>query len=164
MAGCNLTVELLRSRLHYDPETGFFTWLVPTHVGRAGARAGTLNCRNKRVYIKFLGINYFAHRLAWFYMTGAWPIEEIDHINRNTSDNSWNNLREANRYENQQNQLRAQRNGSSGFLGVSASDGRWMARIQINKKSIFLGLYPTPELAHEAYMRAKKIHHPFAIF
>jgi hypothetical protein len=72
-----LTVTRLREVLHYDPITGIFTWLVSlsNHVGKvAGSLDGT-----GRVRIRVDGREYGAHRLAWLYMTGNWPVNEIDH-------------------------------------------------------------------------------------
>lgn len=36
-------------------------------------------------------------------MTGDWPTQEVDHINRNKTDNRWYNLRDVPRSVNQKN-------------------------------------------------------------
>src|SRR6202035_4009666 len=98
-----LTAERLREFIHYDPLTGVFTWLVlpvcrgPRFVGRGpnqvrvGGIAGCVSKSNGYRRIKIGGHPYCAHRLAWLYMTGTWPKDEIDHINRVRSDNRFCN-------------------------------------------------------------------------
>ena len=90
-----ITQERLRRLLHYEPETGVFTWLErssPHSKGHVGRVAGAFDVRGYwRIKIDYK--SYRAARLAWFYMTGEWPTQEIDHINRNPADNRWINLR-----------------------------------------------------------------------
>jgi hypothetical protein len=90
--------ELLRI-VSYDPETGAFTWL--TNGRRAG---GVSDRKGKTAYerVRILGRLYYAHRLAWFYMTGEWPLE-IDHIDRDGTNNRWSNIRSADRSINNRN-------------------------------------------------------------
>lgn len=85
-------------------------------------------------------------------MTGAWPLEDIDHANMNRADNRFFNLREANRTENFANKKKSSRN-TSGYKGVCwvAAHQKWMAQIKKNGKSKFLGYYDSPLVAHQAY-------------
>jgi len=95
--------------------------------------------------------------MAWLYMTGSWPAAEIDHRNGNKSDNRWENLRDVQPVVNQQNKRRAQSNSKTGFLGVMVSgDGRFCARIRVNGRNKHLGSFRSPELAHAAYLMAKR--------
>ena len=86
--------------------------------------------------------SYSAHRLAWLWMTGAWPKSDIDHINRDKSDNRFSNLREATKSENKANVGRYA-NNTSGHKGVhwNAKNQKWMAQIMVRRKRIYLGLH-----------------------
>lgn len=154
-----LTQKRLTELLHYDPNTGVFTWVVRRQGIRLGQVAGCLSCEGYW-QIKVCENLYFAHVLAWLYMTGKWPTNEIDHINGSSIDNHWNNLRNVTSSVNQQNMRKAKKNNKTGFLGVSARYGGFRAQIKINGKGYYLGSYGTPELAHEAYLNAKRKLHP----
>lgn len=95
----SLTCEQARKRLDYNPETGVFRW-------RAGPNAGKLAGRvNGRGYHQLIvDYHYYqAHRVAWLYVYGEWPADEIDHINRVKTDNRIVNLRVVSRRENSLN-------------------------------------------------------------
>lgn len=157
-ANSSITQDELKEWLRYDPVTGVFTRLKGGRWNRdAGTQAGT---RSKNWYVKIylLGTFYHAHRLAWFYMTGNWPEGEIDHINREKSDNRWANLREATASQNLLNKL-AQTNSGTGIRGVHyyKSRNQWVPYINENGKLRRLGYYATLEEAQrvreEAAMR-----------
>lgn len=157
-----LTQNSLKEILSYNENTGVFTWLKSSSRTKAGANAG---CLDKYGYMR-IGINkkiYRLHRLAWLYMTGNWPNVYIDHIDGNKSNNIFSNLREATDGENKQNKTTAQERNRSGFLGVSIvkATGKFKASIGINGSNVTIGIYDAPEKAHEAYIEAKRIHHPF---
>jgi hypothetical protein len=88
-----LTAERLRERLHYDAETGVFTRRVGSGHAHAGDMAGSVHSTGY-VRIGIDGGKYTAHCLAWLYVHGVWPSDQIDHINRNRSDNRIANLRQ----------------------------------------------------------------------
>lgn len=159
-----LTAERLREALHYEPETGVFTWRTSPGNGlKAGAVAGSSN-GNGYLQIRVDGVKHRSHRLAWLYMTGVWPASEIDHRNRVKSDNAFSNLRLSTRSLNLQNQTSALKNNSTGFLGVSQRrKGVFVARIRLDGKSTFLGQFDTPEVAHAAYLKAKMELHPGSV-
>ena len=113
--------------------------------------------RHGYVAIRLDDTLYTAHRLAWLYVNGEWPAEQIDHINRDRADNSITNLRSVTNAENAQNQ-RARAN-KSGFAGVRKENNKWLAEIKVNYKPIRIGLFETPEAAHEAYVAAKRKFH-----
>lgn len=151
-ATCGLTVEHLKSILHYNPETGVFTWLK--HFGRvtSGTIAGSLN-KFGRVMIRIDRTAHPASRLAWFYMTGLWPNFEIDHEDTESTNNRWQNLREATRTQNNAN-VPVRSHSVSRLKGVRFHKGRWVAYISISKKWTYLGRFDTKELAHSAYAAA----------
>jgi hypothetical protein len=151
-----LTVERLRKILFYAPETGLFTRNI-------GGIAGSLR-KDGYWWIMIDGQRYFSHRLAWFYMTGEWPIADLDHKNSNKSDNRWANLRQASRSQNNSN-ARIYKNNTSGFKGVSwhKARGKWVARIMVDKRSFSLGYFDSAEEAYSAYcIAAPKYHGEFA--
>ncbi len=157
----NERLDLINSVIRYDPDTGKFFWKKRTGGSSiAGNEAsGTTDCRGY-VRIGVLGCIYKAHRLAMFITYGKFPDMEIDHINGNKADNRISNLREASRVKNQQNQISAYKSNSTGLLGVSQhKPGVWRARLCVSGKNKSLGLFSSPELAHEAYKEAKRVFH-----
>jgi hypothetical protein len=155
-----LTADRLRELLHYDPETGVFTWRVKRRCVEAGAAAGSISPSRYRT-IMVAGKNYQAHRLAWLYTTGEWPAEDIDHINGVRSDNRIANLRTCTRAQNSQNTCK--RSNRSGARGVwwHARAQKWAAGITVNYKAHHLGLFDDIESASAAYVDAKARFHTF---
>ncbi len=150
----------LKRLLSYDNAAGVFTCLERTSNRRlVGKAAGTINKTTGYLIVGVDGVQYQAHRLAWLYMTGRWPAEEIDHINGVRDDNKWGNLREASRVLNAENMHRARVDNSTGLLGVRKMRGKFQANIRVGGRSVNCGTYPTPELAHEAYLAAKRSLH-----
>lgn len=91
-----ITLEHLRKILHYDPASGRFTWLRATSWRvRVGAVAGSVNKRLGYVVIGIGGVTYYAHRLAWLYVHGEMPSDQIDHIDGDRANNALVNLRKA---------------------------------------------------------------------
>lgn len=163
MANNSLTAERLRSLLSYNAETGVFVWLVSTN-GRikVGDIAGSFNNKGY-IAIGCDGKEHKAHRLAWLWQYGVWPKDQIDHRDGDKSNNRLANLREATNADNQQNKRRARLdNKSTGLIGAKLhrKTGKFMASIGVNKQRIYLGLHDTAELAHEAYISAKRELHP----
>jgi hypothetical protein len=158
-----MTQEELRRLLHYDPTTGVWTWRVSvSRKIRVGSVAGSIRPDG----YKLIGINekrYLSSRLAWLYMKGYFP-DEVDHQSTNPGDDWWDNLREANRRQNNCNQGKRKDN-TSGFKGVSfrKPTKKWKAQIQQNNKTHHLGYFSSPEEAHEAYKEAAaSLHGDFA--
>jgi len=147
-----LSQKTLKELIHYDPDTGIFTWLErgrkwfksASYCKRwntryAGNQAGCLDFRGY-VQMRVNDVHFYAHRLAFLYMNGIFPPQEVDHINHHGEDNRWENLREATLQENQKNQSLAS-NNKSGYLGVcwNTSAKRWRAQIRVNGKYKHLG-------------------------
>jgi hypothetical protein len=158
MSNTNLTAEEVRRLFNYDPDTGIFTRLVNRHRFKAGEVAGAKS-DDGYINIKIRTKTYKAHRLAWLYVYGLFPSLQVDHINGIRSDNRISNLREVSHSGNTQNQKEAQRSNKSGFLGVSPNNRRWKATIAVHGEYKYLGTFDTPELAHQAYLDAKRSLH-----
>lgn len=103
---------------------------------------------------------YQEHRVAWLWMTGDWPADVIDHRDGNKQRNVWANLRGVTVAVNRQNQRHAQMGSKSGLLGVCANGGKWQAQIGHEGANLYLGLFDTKELAHQAYLSQKRSLHP----
>ena len=144
----------LKQILHYDPITGIFTWVKKISARVViGKRAGSKRPNGYR-FIRINKIPYREHHLAFLYMLGYLPTLQIDHINHNPSDNSWDNLREATAKENGKNHPKTVRN-KTGFVGVSQRpNGKYVARIYVNNKHIFLGAFKTFDEAKVARQEA----------
>lgn len=161
----SITKEKLLQLFSYNPDTGDFTRISrPCNKVKIG---DVPRCLSDEGYIHFRvnGGLYRAHRLAWLAVTGVWPDGQIDHINGIKTDNRFCNLRLVTNGQNQQNRRHARKdNLHSKSIGVGfwSVNGKWRARIQIDKKSVFLGYFDTEEDASIAYMDAKANLHPFS--
>lgn len=134
--------------LVYDQDSGIFIWR------ETGCVAGSLQSGGYR-QIKIGGKRYYAHRLAWLFLYGKWPIDQVDHINGNRDDNRAKNLREATGSQNQGNS-KCRKHSASGLKGVQFDKNRrmWRAYIKIGHKVKTLGRFDDPNLAHAAYYKA----------
>jgi HNH endonuclease len=147
-----ITQNELKTLLLYSEETGQFTWRVCSGSKKQGAVAGTLTEKGY-VRIKLKGMKYYAHRLAWMYAYGSFPINEIDHVNHCRADNRLSNLREASRMQNTSNTLQ----NTSGCVGVHWDNAKqkWRARIQKEGNSICLGTFSDIQDAVNARKQAE---------
>lgn len=147
--------------LHYDPDTGVFTWLVKRGAVNAGEVAGTFRKHDGKTYV-LIGVNgkrLRAHRLAFLYMNGSMPKLLCDHINGDGTDNRWCNLREVDFVNNNRN-MRLRADNSSGTAGVywNKKDKRWQVAIKVGKKRGYIGQYKTLEEAVTARKNAEREH------
>lgn len=164
------TLEFLREILHYDPDTGVFTWRVlrgMTRIKPGDVAGNKVTVSSGHVYwqISIDSVMYSAHTLARFYMTGVWPPILVDHKDGNGLNNVYTNLRDATVAMNQHNRKCAQKGNSLGFMGVTrvtrkSGEDRFNARIKVNMRRVFLGQYLTAEEAGKAYLSAKRALHP----
>lgn len=138
-----LTQNYLKTLLKYDPKTGVFTYVKSKHGITKNQVAGSSETRGRTQYrrIKINGCRYYAHRLAFLYMTGTIP-PIVDHVNHNGTDNRWTNLRGTTHAGNSKNRakLHSTTNGILGVYWIKAR-GKWLADISINNRSKYLGLF-----------------------
>lgn len=137
-----LTQEILKQNLHYNPETGLFNWIKGNNQIKIGDTAGCLHKVRSYISIKINGKDYLAHRLAWLYVHGEMPADQIDHVNHDKTDNRIANLRAVTNQENHQNRT-INSNNTSGFMGVNwyKPTQKWHARIMIDGKNKHLGYF-----------------------
>lgn len=163
-AGMRPDVDWVRSQLDYNPETGVFFWKVARCGVKIGEPAGSLIAKGYN-QIALARKSMRAAIVAWAWMTGSWPDRLIDHIDRNRSNDRWDNLRLATHSQNGGNKSIGS-NNSSGFKGVVYIDGYakpWRAMIGHQGKAMYLGMFHTAEEANAAYVSmAGKVHGEFA--
>lgn len=139
-----LTQELLKQFVHYDPDTGV---LKRTHALDRGhnryEKEFTPTSVTKQGYrqISLFKRPYTVHRLAWFYMTGEWP-DEVDHISGDRLDNRWCNLRSVSSVENRRN-MGTPVNNKTGVTGVFYYHRyrKYEVSIQVKGERVYLGRY-----------------------
>jgi len=163
-----ITQTELKELLHYNPETGISTWIPRPldlfsrlcagktwNTRYAGKPAGCVNKTTGYLQILIYGKIYKSHRLAFLYMEGQFPKDQVDHVNHIRSDNRWKNLREVNRQENNRNQS-LPRNNTSGHVGVYWNKNRkkWQSRIKVSGKLAHLGYFTEKADAVKARQKA----------
>jgi hypothetical protein len=151
-----LTLDRLKQLLEYSPDDGGFVWLVNRRgrFAKAGEVAGRPDYQGY-IQIGIDGRRYRAHRLAWFYRYGEWPIGEIDHANRVPADNRIANLRLATHSQNQRNSRARNRTGLKGaYYNPRYKHRMWVSQIKYGGRSHHLGYFETAEAANTAYMAA----------
>lgn len=147
-------LAFLKEDLRYDKDSGLFYWIKPAPKRTLTKPAGTLTSTGY-IIIKYKYTKYFAHRLAWFYMTGEFPEDEIDHIDTDRKNNRWDNLRVATRTQNARN-YKTKSNNTSGIKGVSRFRDKWRARCGENGKEKHIGIFKTLEEASIAFINYTK--------
>lgn len=129
----------------YAPETGKVYGVSGKEIKKKNKGYIEIVNTTNKIYL-------LAHHYAWFMTYGNVDFIELDHKDRNPSNNRIDNLRISNRK--QQNQNRT----SKGYYW-DKHNNKWHAQISYNKKTIFLGLFNTEEEASQAYIKSKKIYH-----
>lgn len=152
-----INLDNLKNQLSYDEKTGIFKWKVSKKGLRIGDVAGSKR-QNGYIAIRIENQLIYAHRLAWFYIYGTWPLGEVDHIDCNRINNSKSNLRDVKPKINKQNLRLPKANNACGFLGVHLDkrSNKYVSQLQVDGKQNWLGLFNTPEEAHQAYLTKKR--------
>lgn len=138
------TYKLVREL--FDYRDGVLFWKVAkSRRIKIGDRAGTNDWRGYRkvaITISNRSYRYFEHRLIFLWHHGYWPEHDIDHIDKDRTNNKIENLREASRACNLRNANISIRN-KSGVTGVSwlKRRGAWIASIGVTSKPVRCGIY-----------------------
>lgn len=157
----NVTQELVHEFLDYNPTTGVFTWKhrdpkwfkTPKaakiwntrYVGKQAGYTSKLGY----VQIAIFDVLYLAHKLAHLYMSGSFPASEIDHIDRDPSNNAWDNLRVVDRSHNLHNTK------AKGYH-YCPDRKKYYARLTVDRVCHSLGGYVDEADAKDAYLKAKE--------
>ncbi len=157
MSSKRLSHARLLEVVSYDPGTGLFT-----RLRQLGARAlkgdiaGSVGPDGRR-RIRIDKEQFFSARLAWFYVTGNWPVGEVDHLNLNRSDDRFLNLRIATHQQNTVNR-RVLPSNRLGVKGISKVKRRYRAQLCVNDGRLHLGYFSTLDEAKTAYAAAARSH------
>ncbi len=160
MAKAKISQSEIMRLVNYDPNTGIFSW-ASSRVGcKKGEIVGNISPTG---YVR-IGLNrtsYLAHRIAWVYMTGKWPVYDIDHIDGNPSNNKFENLRDVSTGTNVQNVKGARSDSKTKLLGVDMHkrDNLYRARIMVDGKRKTLGYFKNMDEAYSVYLEAKRMLH-----
>ena len=140
-----ITQEELKGIICYDPLTGVFTRIANLNSNEvAGDSNGTVwkSCGKSYFVFSIRDRIYLAHRLAFLYMTGSFPLGQVDHDDGNGNNNKRNNLNDVTQLDNAKN-VRMPITNKSGCVGVSWKERykKWHAQIKANRKAIHLGYF-----------------------
>ena len=151
----DLTFARAHELFSFEPSTGNLIRKIQRGPGKVGDIAGSAHSAGYRAVMAD-GVNYMVHRVIWLMLNGVWPVDLIDHRNGGRSDNRLDNLRDVTPTVNLQNQRGAKPSNSTGLLGVTPRGSKFQAQISHAGKNNWLGNFNTPELAHSAYLTAKR--------
>lgn len=154
-----ITQELIAQCFEY--KDGLLYWKDVTHSNKqslADKPAGSIHKTGYR-HITWMGKIHKAHRLIFMLHYGYLP-PEVDHINGDRQDNRIENLRPANRSENQCNRD-VLANNTSGYAGVSwhKKSQSWLVRVMKNGKTVVNKYFKDLELAGLVATEARSLYH-----
>ena len=159
-----IPIELLESVKYDEKSPSGLIWIKPKQKRKVGGIAG---CKQKNGYwvLKFNYKQYQCHRVV-FKLHNKINIQhtEIDHEDKNPSNNTIENLRIAS--SSQQNcNTGIPRNNTSGIKGVyfHKKTNKWKAQIMVNGKNYHLGLFDCKYEAEKVAIKAREeLHKEFA--
>jgi hypothetical protein len=158
-----MEISEMKQYLRHDSD-GKFYWIARHKKNNKfvlGAVAGRIE-KNGYIRITIGGKRILAHRLAWAFSHGSWPVAQMDHIDGDRANNRIENLRVVTNGQNGQNKKATARNNKLGLTGVShKTKNSYQASIHVDGATTHLGSFKTAEEAHAAYLSAKKRLHPF---
>lgn len=146
-----LNTSRVRELLDYNPDNGELTWRLQTSRRvKVGDVAGSAHNQGY-ITVGIDGVRWLTHHVVWVWWYGEMPDGDVDHINRDRSDNRISNLRCVSRSD---NLLNARHKNATGFTGVmQVPNGRFRAAFHVKRKCTYIGTYDTAEEAHEAYAK-----------
>lgn len=153
--------EYLNEFFSYESDGGLVRVKNSPH-SRMGKLRGHLR-GDGYIRVHVSGRLYYLHRLVWMFFNGEIADGfDIDHINRNRSDNRVTNLRLAKRYENSQNISGARSTSKTGIVGVCLDkrSGKYVASISIKRK-FYKKLFLNKKEAGDWYLDMKRKIHEF---
>jgi hypothetical protein len=158
-----LTPEFILSRLTVDVEKGKAYWIDATNYHRhlVGKEAGCLRHSRGGKYYWYIRINgclYKRSHIVFTIKAGKWPLEQVDHIDGDSTSDRGDNLRECNQTQNMQN-MKRRKKASNLPMGVrQRPNGNYQAYIKIENAMAGLGTFTTLQPAQDAYLAARKKH------
>lgn len=160
-----ITIEMLREFLEYNPESGKLYWKTrgykwfeknsrpAEHCAKAwntkhsGKEAFIRVGDNGYLFGKIFMHSYLAHRVIWAMVTSEWP-DQVDHRNGIRGDNRWINLNNVTHAQNARNSKSLTRNCFKTYgVGFHKRVGKYRAYIGRN---IHLGYFDTLDEAIKA--------------
>ena len=152
-------LTVLEEWFDLDQDTGVLYYKKkPAKRIRAGAEAGWKQNHNGLLRVSVVVPEhgrYLRSRVVWKMAHGTEPPSVVDHEDRNPLNDCPSNLRDGTNGVNGRNKAVA---ASSGLMGAFPSpnrDGRWQSTIQVNGKTVYLGIFKTAEEANAAYTAAR---------
>jgi len=140
------TRELLLERFEYRGGELFYRYNVSS-LARKGAKAGFMNA-NGYYGIRIDKVLWYTHQLVWImFNNNLTPGKQIDHIDRNKTDNRIENLREVSSSINLQNQIAPRVDNQLGERNIHWSDYHQAFKVQIivNGKKAYATAYTIEE-------------------
>jgi hypothetical protein len=138
----NINQKYLQQLFTY--ENGSLYWKVYTtnncksYKNSKNIKAGAFNKTNGRWYVNLHGKNYPNYVLVWVFHKGAFPTYEIDHIDRDKTNDCIENLRDIQRGYNHVNKISSK--SITGIRGVSVNKSGtiYTTVIKKNKKTHYM--------------------------
>ncbi len=159
-----LTVDRLRDRLDYNPDTGVFKWKKPFPKNMRKDGTAGYSGRDGVIQIEIDGKAYLAHRLVFLLEDGVFPKNLVDHRDGVRNNNRRINLRKATSCQNNQN-AKIRIDNKTGIKGVffNKSNGKYRVVINFQKKAYHLGYYEDLDAANQnATTFRNRLHDNFA--
>ena len=146
----------IKELFHY--QDGKLFSKINSHKRKVGQELGTVN-KNGHLQLRINGRIFYLHRIIFLYHYGYLP-KFIDHIDGDKCNNKIENLRSANRSQNEYNKKISKRN-SSGIKGVywCKTKNKWVAQITHNKNKKQIGCFDNMEEASTVISQYRALYH-----